>query len=49
MVMQLNPNNRARLIEARAYFEQTLKMQPQFFVARRELQELNEVIAKMHP
>lgn len=42
MLTQLYPSDPTRMLEARTHFERALELQPQFFQARRLLDQLNE-------
>ena len=44
VLIQLHPRDRARLLEAREFLLEALELQPQFYPARRKLQELNQTL-----
>jgi len=44
MLIQMFPTGRSELLEARAHLETSIELQPQFFLARRKLVELNRLL-----
>jgi len=44
MLLRLYPDSRARLLEAKAHLEQAIRLQPQFFDARKLLAQVNEAL-----
>ena len=42
MIFQLYPSDREKLLTAKAHFERALELQPQFFLARQELDLVNQ-------
>ena len=44
MLIQMFPTGRSELLEARAHLETAIELQPQFFLARRKLAELNRLL-----
>jgi tetratricopeptide (TPR) repeat protein len=46
MLIQLFPTGRLQMLEAKGHLEKSLELQPQFFPARRKLQELNRLLGQ---
>ena len=45
MLSELYPSDRPSLLEAQAHFERALQLQPQYFLARQQLNQLNRKLA----
>ncbi len=44
MLIELYPLDRSKLLQARTHFERSLQLQPQYFPARRILDQLNKFL-----
>lgn len=44
MLIELYPDDRARLLEAKTHFAKSLDLQPQYFPARRLLEQINQIL-----
>ena len=46
MLSELYPSDRTRLLEAKTHYERSLHLQPQFFEARQQLDQLNRQLGQ---
>jgi len=48
-LMRLHPSDRTRLLEARSYLTKSIELHPQYYHARKRLEDLDQMLASLDP